>query len=515
MNETEALNKGNLVWEARISPNDAVEERAEKLDPPYEIDTGRPGDIQPDDLAKGAPMGSLETPPTNEKISYVANVPMTTDKSPEKLAEKYGTQGFKGGHEEAKRRFSLVVGINAYERLDEQSTEGVTRAVGNVSWGNDLYPLRVFGFIWQPHWRKKGAAAVKIDEVREKYFNRQADKEAINLWEKQQATQQSVIPYGKIRDRIQNSRYSKDFVDDLKSHSDNVYIHVGDADVVSLNAPPEGVPQIIDVDGPVLALFSRYDAILEETKTAGEYATIASGGYDFRLANQGGDVPDKNALTALASRLDLAIRTAMASVEPSSVYFPEPNTIIKVQDDANSIRASFGTTSQESQAVVRNVLDSRGGIRNVPMVFDIRAVVATGSERFLLGDGTDVETEFARGNFENLTEQHIRQLFNVTQSHASSDTWDKQIQFAYPNVDMNQLAELRRTLFPNERFEYDPARLRAQLPGFTPSFDNDDAEMTMAESLGPDSIGLAIIEIAKATANEIRDFLLLILDDAE
>jgi hypothetical protein len=503
--EAKAKAEGRLIWEAKIAPNDVTNTLEEELDPPYQIE-GKPGVMRPENLVAGRMLPAKKQPSTRPAISYVATVPSTPGKNPVQIAQLYGQQGFENGYEEALERFSLVIGINTYENLDKDNDKSVNDTVASISWSE--YPLAIFGFVWMPLWREKGGSNVGIEEVREKYFHNleKSGKDMIRQYEQKNATSQAVIPYGRIRDFIKNSRYTNDLVKALQSRSNEVYLHIGDDDAVSFMAP-QGKGIQIDANKIVFSLFSRYDSVLEERKTTkGEYPAIASGGYEFRLKIEGGDVTNENELTAIASQLDLAIRTAMAGVDPETVYFPEPNTLIRVDESRTYIHASFGGGAQEGQSIVKDMIRRRG----MPdIVFDRRAVIATSSKRFTLEGGNEVTTPVTEGRLKEFTSEDIQSLFNLTQSHAKARTWNDRVISKYPDVNVNILNQLRTQCFPNEAIGTDPDRLRAELTDFDPT-----SKLTLAEKQllhHNEDFRKEIINLAEFSGEAIREFLLSIL----
>src|SRR5262249_31101196 len=120
---------------------------------------------------------------------------------------------------------------------------------------------------------------------------------------------QKTIPYGAIRQAIAGSDRAQEFAKALYADGkgyERIYFHTGAADVISLRTPK------------TTPLFDAAAARLHE----GDWPDLFSGGY--RLPEGGDPRVD------IATAMDRDVRVAMAKVDPRTVYFPEPNTFIKL-----------------------------------------------------------------------------------------------------------------------------------------------------------------------------------------
>ncbi len=437
----------------------------------------------------------------HDAIAYVGNVPTIPKKSPETIAKQYLAQGF-SNPADAKSRFSLVIGVNTYDDLAGTNAAGLKKSVG---WKG--FPLGVFGFLWRPQW-SDGKTNLSFNDARQLYQQSAPPvKEAITQSENKWAKDQAVIPIGAIRDAIISHDFTKRFTAALQAKFKNVYVHTGDDDAVSLKAEPsEGFK--INATTIVTHLFDRYDALL---KNAGDdLPVIASGGYRFRIKTPAGYSVEPRTLTTIANDLDMAIRKAMGRINPETVYFPEPNTIIKAT--GNELTAIFDRGGQEGDRMVKTLLRRRGGQSKT--MFDERVAIVTDSARFSIDDGGSGEVTYAKGTLKNLTAAQIRQLFGQVQSHADADIFDKRMKAAYPVTDVNEqsnaLSILRKHLFPNEAIGYDPALLREKLPSFNPS--NIPFPSNTVKHIAVSEKTTEALQVIRSTATAIKQFLLSIIN---
>ncbi|MFF8572645.1 toxin glutamine deamidase domain-containing protein [Streptomyces sp. NPDC015408] len=305
----------------------------------------------------------------NGTFGFVATVPATKDVDLVALADRYA-KGFRDG-KPVLGRFGLVVGLNGRE-ADAAAVRAKVEDFRRFWEEKGAFPVSVVGFTWvQP-------------------------KESLRA----QGTQKE-IPYGAIREAVIRDRLSTALIDDLNAHNEAVYLHVGDADVQSMN-----------VGGHPL-----FDTFAERIRaTDDELPEVVSGGYR---------VDGTDAVVA-AGDLDLAVRSAMAKVDPRSVYFPEPNMFVRISGSGLENSVHFGAGSNRSDfdygamegrrlfdSVLRNRQVHRLGVEETRqrIVFDPSLALVTDSTR--IGDGIDGT---------------VQTLDRLTQSHGHKRTWTDQVQ---------------------------------------------------------------------------------------
>ncbi|MGW1204517.1 eCIS core domain-containing protein [Streptomyces cyaneofuscatus] len=325
-----------------------------------------------------------------EGVGTVAIVPVVLSQGLNLMdvAQKY-EEGFAGGTAPAER-FALVIGVNI--RVRNQQEAAAAQALLNQkttaflgSWGANRFRVAVIGFTWANH-------ATDAQE-----------------------TNQRTIPYGEIRDRIMRSPETTAMIAGLRGAGrQHVYLHTSDSDTASFDTEA----------GP---LFSAAAEHLE----SGEL-DVFSGGY---TAPPGSRTGDNDILIWHASQVDLAVRKAMAQVEPNLVYYPEPSTFVKVHEDYDDLEpgVTFGSGAEEGQ----HLMDSLARIRfgGVNGDFDPRFAISTDMSRV----GQNVGSHATGAPVTNDT---IQQLFALAQSHARPQEWTKRVERAYGITD----AAVSRTL---------------------------------------------------------------------
>ncbi|WP_208720130.1 TcdA/TcdB catalytic glycosyltransferase domain-containing protein [Amycolatopsis circi] len=257
-------------------------------------------------------IGDLGTRNENNRdgIGVVATVAATPNDNLQTIAEKYST-GFTGNSSDG--RFALVIGINGTPG-SEQAINHKIQQFQNT-WDN-RFPVAVIGFTW------KHPSNPNID--------------------------QKTIPYGGIRETIARNPVTEKLIGQIReAGGDNeVYLHTGDADVHSLNTR----------NGPL------FDAVNTAVRQNPEGPPeLISGGYHVR--------PEDGDLANRAAQLDLDVRQALAGVDPRAVYFPEPNTFVRMPGNKLENDATFGTKNpntgnfdygaKEGQGLADSVLSQR------------------------------------------------------------------------------------------------------------------------------------------------------------
>ncbi|WSB12416.1 DUF4157 domain-containing protein [Streptomyces cyaneofuscatus] len=230
-----------------------------------------------------------------------------------------------------------------------------------------------------------------------------------------QETNQRTIPYGEIRDRIMRSPETTAMIAGLRGAGrQHVYLHTSDSDTASFDTEA----------GP---LFSAAAERLE----SGEL-DVFSGGYTSPAGSRTGD---NDILIWHASQVDLAVRKAMAQVEPNLVYYPEPSTFVKVHEDYDDLEpgVTFGSGAEEGQHLMDSLYKNRyGGVKGD---FDPRFAISTDMSRV----GQNVGSHPTGAPVTNDT---IQQLFALAQTHARPQEWTKRVERAYGITD----AAVSRTL---------------------------------------------------------------------
>lgn len=330
------------------------------------------------DAYEAEPVGK---PAAKGGAGFVAMVPakVADHRKLLELARKYRDQGFKDVAT-AQQRFALVIGLNEGYPYGEDAAGREKRAARQQkiikdftdAWEKeqDKIPVGILSFLW-----RAPAGRTTLSD-------------------------QKTIPYGAIRQKIAGSGLTEGFVEALYANGkgcDQIFLHTGDSDVMSLRTAK---------DAPL------FDAVAERLG-ATDWPDLFSGGYRLPA---GDDVR-----VDIATGMDRAVRVAMASVDPTTVYFPEPNTFIKVVEGVHGLEegVSFGLGDQEGEALSKSLGDARGK-EHVRRVFDPDHSVVT--------DGTRLVqriTALPRTGPKSERLAAIRQSF--TQSHARREEWKKRV----------------------------------------------------------------------------------------
>jgi hypothetical protein len=263
----------------------------------------------------------------------------------------------------------------------------------------------------------------------------------------------------------------------------------GDPDAVTLKAAgskqqgdqaestKKGEEKEVPVQQMAQTLFDRYDEIIKENTLDGIPPAIVSGGYEFRMTGLGGKTED--ALRGAANKLDMAVRQAMAKINPSTVYFPEPNTIFRMlkPGDNRVVAGTFTSDSGKSEgnALVAKIRKQKQ-LERKDMVFDLRAAMETNSDRFnttIDNQEVNLKIDWTGGEIPKLTEQYIKAIFESSQTHAKRFYWVRRVEAAYrygrksTTERTNAIGDVYDHFLPNALIGYNPEDLKNNLKNYT------------------------------------------------
>ncbi|MGW2364562.1 M91 family zinc metallopeptidase [Streptomyces sp. NPDC001667] len=396
------------IGAARLEQGYLVEQRACHRSPGRPVETPRPRWMSPDSLpeeqrkqagvivnrARPKAQGAGKSPwelitdvyagqavgsphPDKGSVGFVAMVPAKVDDHRKllTLARRYRDEATS-----TRQGCALVIGLNEgypFGESDAKRAERVARQRKIIddftnAWRREKadFPVAVLSFLWCA---PKGKASL---------------------------SDQKTIPYGAIRQTIAGSDRTQEFVKALYADGrgyERIYFHTGDADVISLRTP-EGTP--------------LFDAAADRLRKAG-WPDLFSGGY--RLPEH------RDPRVGIATAMDRDVRVAMAKADPRSVYFPEPNTFVKLLDGLTGLEdgVTFGTGDQEGEALAKSLGTIRGeepGNR----VFDPGCSVVTDGDRLVKAILTTPGTG-------PIGERIVALRQSYTQSHARREEWRKRV----------------------------------------------------------------------------------------
>ncbi|MEU9386472.1 hypothetical protein AB0D38_38425 [Streptomyces sp. NPDC048279] len=318
----------------------------------------------------GMAKGSLQS---GDAVRFVATVIATADVDLMALARTYET-AISG--DALRERLGLVIGVNGRTDRERKVVEAVEEFAS--SWEREgTFSVSVTGFTWrQPNPGRVAAGGLK------------------------------EIPYGALREAVVRDTLTRQMLDRLKPDAAHeVYLHIGDADVRDM--VKDGRP-----------LFDRATAKLAELAHEREdmYPELVSGGYTLP------EGPAKN-----AADLDLRVRDAMARSDARAIYFPEPNTFVRVRLDGSrglEKKIGFGTKDGNSFSYEaregERLLDSVVATRRETWWDREHRMVVFDSALSLVTDGGRIARD-VDGSHESL-------LKGLTQSHANRKTWTEQVE---------------------------------------------------------------------------------------
>lgn len=335
--------------------------------------TGKTPWEQITDLYAGQATGSPE--PRKGSVGFVAMVPAKVN-SHEKLltlARRYRDEATATG-----QGCALVIGLNEgypYGEKDAERTKRVERQRKIINdftkaWRDEKFPVAVLSFLWCA---PKGKASL---------------------------SDQKTIPYGAIRQTIAGSdqaqAFAKKLYDGGKGY-ERIYFHTGDADVISLRTP---------ADTPL------YDTAAERLAKK-NWPDLFSGGYRLPKGN--------DPRVDIATAMDRDVRVAMAKADPRTVYFPEPNTFIKLLEGDTRLEdgVTFGTGDQEGEALAKSLAKLRGEDKE-NRVFAPECSVVTDGDRLVKA----IQNTPATGP---VSDRVLALRQSYTQSHARREEWRKRV----------------------------------------------------------------------------------------
>lgn len=216
---------------------------------------------------------------------------------------------------EIKNRFSLVVGVNQMQSLDQGVNLDFEDWIANIPVVEGI-AYRIIGFNWVPNWIKTAEAPPLTYPPMTaftllKQFSREA---ALHIRTRLEGTAENLnekilsqIPIQRIREKIKDSPQTTDIINTISQRNllAPIYFGVMDDDAINLKRGT--------------GLFTRFD----QTIRAYNNPSAVTHGYSVIEPNR--------PLIELGVRLDMVCRAAMNSIFSYSAYFPEPGSLFCVK----------------------------------------------------------------------------------------------------------------------------------------------------------------------------------------
>jgi hypothetical protein len=382
---------GDVDVKVRIAPNTyettfAIGDKEGVGTDRFEI--GSKGDKPKITLIDSQLSGKVEVSTKKYDQAYLGQVISSPGERVYDLPDRYSQQAFPE-ESEAKERFGLVIGLNYYRDIAGKNEDEIKAAMKKFS-NKANYPLGVIGMIWEPLWfehvdgKKQKSTPQEIKNALNQLSGdeRQKAEENIALEEgkiKKPGTQH--VPYGILRKEVDKHNYTSTISGMIKANttSGDVYVHLGDADSMNLHVPGTAAGDVATIFGNVnTPLFSAYDKIIQDIKNSahGKKPAIVSGGYRFEVTPA---VGEGDQLRVIANQIDQEYRQAAAAIDPTLLYFPEPNTLIKLQGDRLDV--DFGIGRNEAETIMKSLIESRK-LGDGDIVWSNEASLSTTSKRF-------------------------------------------------------------------------------------------------------------------------------------
>lgn len=353
----------------------------------------------------------------NPKITHVTDSRKSSHSDPRKkivkLIEKESfDRDVKNSLELASQYIAIVFGLNMMRSLSKQKNSMLQKIASQPI--ESPVEHNTCAFFWNGVWQRKnrvngGWDTVEYKTVRNFYKSLKTKKNrdtAIAFRKKVETERSHMVPYRGIRDKIKNSERTKELVTRLrlKQSKAEVYLGIMDADIMSLHSEAG------------IGLFSYYQYLYMSNDCGKD---IMSTGYQL---------DETDPLLSFAVQLDLISRHFTAEIVKKGVYYPEPNLMIKLSHQHNTLEADFSTEDEnyespkESTIIIDKLLTVRKMNPQKGMLFDATVVPLTTAppKRF--------EKPFMAAKSKNKKiviwgERFIKQVSSISQSHYSELKW--------------------------------------------------------------------------------------------
>lgn len=346
---------------------------------------------------------------------------------------------------EATQRLGMVVGLNRRESLEKRRNKNYRKLL-KLPLENKMNVERL-GFLWRPNYEERGAEdkiwrPVSFERVRNwfRVFRNKYPEKAKKFRETTEKGPGEMVPYRSIRETIKMDPCTAQQVKVLRERTGldktRVYLGIFDGDMIVCKDQPSD-----------LGIFSRYDKLISRhERQHKKIPTILSTGYKINEPNK--------PILEFAVDLDAAIRAATAEFFGGGIYYPEPNMLLLVEPNENTMTESFVKANKvdyespvESKIMIENITKRRTLNQYSDFCFRNRGPVTTTTpERFAMlklskskkdkveaeGDREKLFKQFSgninrKGKITLWTRQDLDYIRNTPQSHFDNLQWAKNI----------------------------------------------------------------------------------------
>jgi hypothetical protein len=320
--------------------------------------------------------------------------------------------------------------------------------------------------------------------------------------------------------------YTADISKMIKANtsSGDVYVHLGDADAMDLRVLGTNEIDVTSIFGKLeMPMFTGYDKIIQNLKDSarGKKPAIVSGGYRFQVSPAVGGADQ---LRAIANQMDQEFRQAVGQIDPRVLYFPEPNTLVKLQGD--KIEVSFGVGYKEGETMMKSLIEKRS-LQEKHLVWDNSAGLTTLGDRFgaKLGDkevnGQVMAYSGGVMTGKGITLEQFTAMFKADQMHATRSKFVSRIIATnrYPALTGKEdrqsavLESAYNILFPHTsilgakmRNKVNWMNIKTLLPTTTPSSAAATALSTLSQAYDP-AIAAQLLALMSAGAEAVHAYM--------
>jgi hypothetical protein len=329
---------------------------------------------------------------------------------------------FEGWAEEFTGNAFVVIGLNRSRSLSTARNQALHDEFNRATTSD--FPSEVMGFFWDRTWYKnENSNEIKVTYAEARKFYKQLkriNRKSAETFRKQNEGN-GHIPYQDIRERLKESAEAARIVRMIreKSPDTHIYLSLTDSDTKHFNG-----------------IYTEYENFIAKNK----YPHVMSTGYEFS-----DDPKDYNDLPKdliakleylnLASKIDRAIRIETAKLNPTGVYYPEPNTCILIPKKPKPYDKLPYTFLDYSE------IDAK-----IESAVALRKLVASGKTRFAFIDGRPLITALparsykrsvSKVNFQfseyltsttGYTPADLKNLAEITQSHFYYNLWARNLE---------------------------------------------------------------------------------------
>lgn len=410
-------------------------------DPPFCIKKS-PGTVNPDSIDESSsceesnsvqPMSTSDT----YKTGYVLTIPSYANGEKNELISKINSvllpEAFQSTAEEslpeAKQRLRINIGFNRMKSISKKKNRALEKTVDSAKNQIEDHRTKVFGFFWTPKWfdkiKKRQTSIKRVRAWYKKIKKKNPTAAKILVDELENRILPEMIPYTQIRERIKNHPKTKSFIKQLRANDDinHIYLTSFDDDFVSLRLAQIG-------------LFSEYDRLVtEHESTYDEPPQVLTTGYLVSSMHM--------PIIEIAVKLDMVVRQATSAIFKNAVYYNEPNTIIYVNPEHDTVEASFISTGKSCKNEMPNLMADLIKKRslnpdecfvfyssNAPLVtkmpIRMQAVSKKAKRKVFTGQKSK-DGKILRFNYHDL-----QMLIKTSQSHAISREWANRVLNSLP-----------------------------------------------------------------------------------